>query len=201
MKWGYGMFYDKREIYQALEVYKGSENMRPKYFYKDNYNELYYRLEADFFNSLKIVFFPLLGLVLPWFIPEFRKASLHDELAILKKLWFVSFVIFILGYMIVFCFHLNRSKWEFSRFMILGYATASICFIASLNILLKHISQRKSWLIISIVMFVMAFGQVSFVISQIKKNVFGSWNNELLPFPKRFKMLVNLSGTLKDDKK
>jgi hypothetical protein len=193
-KWVYGMFYEKREIYQAIEEDKKSVNKPVEYSLYDMYYALWYEIENDFFNSLRITFFPLFGLVLPWFISGFRKVSLDDDLSNIKKLWFASLVIFLLGYFIVFLGDFNGYKWELSRFMLLGYAISPICFLAGMNIILKKISKRNSWLIIFIVMFVMTFGPITLVISQIRKNVFDSGNNKVLPFSERFNMLVNLQG-------
>lgn len=190
-QWTFGIWDKKREIYSALEMYKKTgQSMQ---FHPDVLrHELRYETEADFFNSIRMAFFPLVGLILTWFISVFKDSRLdkNGKMADVKKLWFVSFIVFLIDYLIVFFIEFNGYKWELSRFLIPGYVLGMVCFIVSISFLIDNIKGFKVSVIAFIIIFIMTFGQICHGLRNIKLNVFGNTSESVLPFSKRFEMLV-----------
>ncbi len=86
--------------------------------------EMANRLAIVIGQSLYVMFFPILGLVLTFF---YRKKSPQVEI-----LFYVSLIAFVVGLIIVWPLRIHGSKWMWTRFLIPGIYFAQSCFCIGL---------------------------------------------------------------------
>lgn len=100
-------------------------------FYKKtkNFNMCAYIYELLFLDSLRIIFFPLVGII--WFkLYAFKK---REQANIQNHIANDLIVLFAGGYFIAFLFLYHGYKWELSRFMIPGYFFGLTAFAYTLS--------------------------------------------------------------------
>ena len=135
---GYPFFYDGMQAWKPGQYSLIQEALLMKKNLSENFYSFIWIIEKIFINSLIVLFFPILGLVLiVYWHQMFKKNS--NKFYKKKR---VSFLInytglaFVFGVCFTFFFSFNGYKWELSRFMIpfitLGMIT---CFIALSNLL------------------------------------------------------------------
>lgn len=135
---GYPFFYDGIQDWKPGQSSLLYEALSMKKNLTENFSSFIWIIEKIFVNSLIVLFFPILGLVLIVYWQQIFKKNSNK----FYKKKRVSFLInytgltFVFGVCFTFFFSFNGYKWELSRFMIpfitLGMIT---CFIALFNLL------------------------------------------------------------------
>lgn len=152
--------------------------------------ELLFILETLFWDSIRIVFFPLLGLCLLWY--QLRVLRLRDYV-LLRALFSVSVLLFSVGFLIAYPFILNGEfKWELSRFMIPGYTLSMVSLVVSLNRFYLLLEGFKAKLLLASISLLLFFGPAYNSVFIVYKNVVGSGGFD--SFAGRVEALLTFSG-------
>jgi hypothetical protein len=113
--------------------------------YKDNWREnlepVIWQLEQSFYTSLRVYFFPIIGLLALWFMSKSKEGSAEFASNIArpsyKTLSALGGYTFIIGFVIAYSIQWNGYKWELSRLMIpgitIGMLGLSLCFLKFLK--------------------------------------------------------------------
>lgn len=109
--WSWQLPYIENIIQYAKDAYHSGE-----------FGLLIYHISLLFWDSIRIVFWALLGIVLQAYRAYSRKKFDYGAAS--------GVIMFVLGYAVSFCFKINNYKWELSRFMMPAYFVGMI-FLAS----------------------------------------------------------------------
>ena len=120
--------------------------------YKDNWREnltpVIWFGELSFYTSLRVCFFPIIGLLALWFMSKKEEGNLEFAPNIsapsYKSLAILGGYTFIIGFLIASTITLHGHKWELSRFMTPGMAIGMLGFSL---FLLAYLKQNKNFLI------------------------------------------------------
>lgn len=118
-------------------------------------SNLIWTVESIFFNSVRILAIPLIGIIFLVFRLNYKKFrfSFHDT--DYQKFCFITFLLFIFGFIISFFVSFNGYKWEFSRFLIPGYFLSYIAFCLFLEYLV--VQGKISIVIFNTIIFLVVF--------------------------------------------
>jgi len=120
---------------------------------KEKIPGIFFLVELIFWDSLKIIFFPLLGLFLLFYISN-KKNSKSNNLKFLSH----SFIlIFIMGFFVAYFFLFGSKKWELSRFLINGCYAGFLGGVIYLDYILKTINKKRIKYLILIILSVLLF--------------------------------------------
>lgn len=154
--WQYGNPYDPAEKQMYVQILRGGSN----FISGEIIHKIVWRLESNLWLGLRIIFFPLLGLVWFCFIKNKPDINLQENLDV-KKLWQYAVIIFVIGFIFSFSVIIGGRKWEMSRFMILPYALGLIFFIYSLNYFVEKIKNKlNARRVIFVISFIMTVGPI-----------------------------------------
>lgn len=157
-----------------------------------------YLFESIVTDSLRIIFWPFLGIVGLYIINKkyLKKRYNTEEKEVLNKynlLFYCSIITFCIGFMLTFVFKISGYKWELSRFLILGYFLGMVCLVVLFDYLnSNNLLSKKTVLILSMIIII---GPVLNSLLIILKNLF-SLNNSL-GFLERISILIDTLGVIK----
>jgi len=128
-----------------------------------------WRLENNFWEALRVAFFPIMGIILLGFIVMFagRASFSHAYLEEyntekMKNFLTLSEISFVLGFFIAFLFVFSGYKKPLSRFLMYGYCTGMISLVISINMLVNKINKKKAGVFIwGLITFFVTIGPVS----------------------------------------
>ncbi|UKJ08246.1 hypothetical protein [Solitalea lacus] len=149
-------------------------------------------------NSLKVVFWPMLGiigLILIIKTNTIKNGNLFSKQLALdyNKLIFVAFFVFFIGLIFNLFFSISGYKWELSRFLILGYFLGMICLVLCLNFLFE--SRILSKWSLYFLMVLITIGPIVNSFAVIFVNIF--YTNNRISFLEKINILINTSGMIK----
>jgi hypothetical protein len=138
-------------------------------------------------NSIKVVFWPLFGVVLSFYL--FRTVrKISNAYMYIYRINLTAILILFLGLFLNAFFNIDGFKWELTRFLILGYFLGMFTLLLSLNFLhKKHILSR--FLLLFIASF-LTFGPVVNSVYTIGNNL----QSQGILYEERLQMLVNYIG-------
>jgi len=163
---------------------------------KQAFRSIAFRIEVNLWESIRILFFPIAGIVLLWLAITFWKRKdiyRDDEIFFLKELVFSAFLTFILGYMIAFLVRYSHLKWELTRFLIPGVLLGVICMVLFLGFWVKSSTKRS--LIVAIclgITFAATIGPIVEFCFVFHDRYFLQTKNS--PLLQRIDVLVNTTG-------
>ena len=135
---GYPFFYDGIQAWKPGQHSLLYEVLSMKKNLAENFSSVIWIIEKIFINSLIVLFFPIIGLVLIVYWHQMLKKSSNkfykkNRVSFLRNYTGLAFVF---GACFTFFFSFNGYKWELSRFMIPFVTFGMIsCFIALSNLL------------------------------------------------------------------
>jgi hypothetical protein len=135
---GYPFFYDGIQAWKSGQHSLLYEALSMKKNLAENFSSVIWIIEKIFINSLIVLFFPIIGLVLIVYWHQMLKKSSNkfykkNRVSFLRNYTGLAFVF---GTCFTFFFSFNGYKWELSRFMIPFVTFGMIsCFIALSNLL------------------------------------------------------------------
>jgi len=99
-------------------------------------------IEGFVTNSLKVIFWPLIGILGLSFLMKLNSIKYGDLLSSelvsdYRKLIFTTFFVFLIGIVFNLFVSVSGYKWELSRFLILGYFLGMFCLAIFLNFLFE----------------------------------------------------------------
>jgi hypothetical protein len=121
-------------------------------------------LEQVFFTSIRVLFFPILGIVALYYLSrrEMASPSLEQNIVAIpsvKTLLFLGAYVMLIGFIICFTVMVNGFKWEFSRFLIPGVTIGMLGFSLYVLMLLKsEFKANRLWIYMGI--FIIVCGSV-----------------------------------------
>ena len=136
---GYPFFYDGIQAWKPGQSSLLKEALSMRENLTENFSSFIWTIEKIFINSLIVLFFPILGLVL---IVYWHQMLKKNSIKFYKKRR-VSFLsnytglTFVFGACFTFFFSFNGYKWELSRFMIPFITFGMITYFIALSNLLK----------------------------------------------------------------
>lgn len=118
--------------------------------------------ETRFWETLRIFFFPILGMALATGI-WLRRRELPPAIAgWLPILSISAVVLFVPGYLLCFTLRYHGYKWELSRFVFPGVLVGLVCLVVALHLLIRPLASRplrvSLW---TLVLFAGTFGPVA----------------------------------------
>jgi hypothetical protein len=135
---GYPFFYDGIQAWKPGQHSLLYEALSMKKNLAENFSSVIWIIEKIFINSLIVLFFPIIGLVLIVYWHQMLKKSSNkfykkNRVSFLRNYTGLAFVF---GTCFTFFFSFNGYKWELSRFMIPFVTFGMIsCFIVLSNLL------------------------------------------------------------------
>jgi len=117
-----------------------------------------WQFESFLWDSLRIAFYPILGMILFGFFVILTtytnciNKDIHlryNYLLSAKNIYFISILSFVQGYFITFFWVISAFKWELTRFMIPGYCLGMILLIVSVDILLRMFIRKHVFVILT----------------------------------------------------
>ncbi len=168
--WQYGTPYDPAEKQMYVDILRGGAGLHSGQIIY----QIIWRLESNFWAALRVMFFPLLGLVAWYFLRKKSLGPLQEKSGAIELFWQYSHWVFLACFLLTFTVMVSGRKWEMSRFMMDAYALGLIVFIlAFFTFLLKIPSKTKQRWLMLVVAFVMTVGPLVNGLAIIHKNLSG----------------------------
>ena len=147
--------------------------------WEHNIASIIWILEQSFITSIRVLFWPLLGIILirnKIKINENKLDGLGKLAPSLNIILSIGFFTLIIGFLLSYSISLNGYKWELSRFMIPGVAIGMVALILTI---LENFKSKRIGVLSFITLFILLIGGPVFdLIYNIFKNLFQIFNNE-----------------------
>jgi hypothetical protein len=142
--------------------------------------KIVWNLEQIFLTSVRIHFFPMLGLFFMCF--GLKKITgqyiLRERRFKLERIGFYGAALFLTGFIFCFFFSMNGYKWELSRFLIPGVTIGMLGIsLVATNIKFQPESSRK--ISVYFILLFNVFGPVVDFVGTSARNVFNLLNNDV----------------------
>ena len=190
--WEFG---NKYLNHQGVEIRKQIKNSGFKFKLVP---QIIYLLEQYIVNSIKVIFWPLSGIIGLFILLKFNFIKMGNNFSNQfeskhKKIIFSSLFLFLIGILFNLFVSISGYKWELSRFLILGYFFGMFCLVICFNFLRRNYIIPKR--VIYFLVFFITFGPVSNSFVIITRNVFYTENG--ISFFDKIVLLINTSGIIK----
>ncbi len=152
---------------------------------------LIFLIERMFWDSLRVLFFPILGFVLMFFC--LRKLNRFRESKNLKFYYFFlysSLVCFLIGFIFSYFFIIGGRKFELSRFMIPGYYLGMICLVIGFYLFSFFIEKKYFYPLLILISIFLFMGNLLHFIQEVLNNLL----NSHLGFFERIEIMIKLNG-------
>jgi hypothetical protein len=159
---GYPFFYDGINDWKSGQASLLKDGLNFEDNFKNNFFSLTWILEKIFLNSLLVLFFPTIGMILliNYYIKKNFLFSKNKKK--IRFLIVISILAFLFGVLFTFFISIKGYKWELSRFMIPFITFGMLSFFLTLIVLFK------SSKILILLIFISVFGPI---ISQSIKSI------------------------------
>jgi hypothetical protein len=153
--------------------------------WKANLMPIAWITEQIFFTSLRVLFFPIIGILALFFM--YKRGDNADlakrtiAIPTYKSLWILGAYTFIFGFFISFTFKIEGYKWELIRLLIPGVTFGMLGFSMYLLNILKRGKRYSRYLFIFILCFVIC-GPMWALLSSFAMNMNDFSSNELSRF-------------------
>ncbi len=155
--WKYGTPYDAAQKAQYIQLLRGGKGLSGGLVY-----QILWQLESNFWAALRVMFFPLSGLLAFYFLLKKNLPSMRDKFAEFRNWWIEAIWIFLGCFILTFGIIISGRKWEMSRFMMVPYALGLILFILAVMYYAEsRQARKKAYLIILGISFIMTIGPIS----------------------------------------
>lgn len=131
-------------------------------------------LEQIIFNSVRVLFFPLLGIIAFYFLPKKLENSAKQEdteLPTFKNFFVFGLLLFFIGFIICFPFAMNGYKWQFARFMVPGIAVGMFGFSLFVLYLVDKYKKTGRYIFICLVFTVLVGPLSSFLFTVLNNSI------------------------------
>ena len=138
------------------------------------YSSSIWVLEQIIFNSFRVLFFPLLGIIAFYFLPKklANSAKQEDtELPTFKNFFVYGLLLFSIGFIICFPFAMNGFKWQFARFMVPAIAVGMFGFSLFVLYLVDKYKKIGRYIFICLVFTVLIGPLSSFLFTVLNNSI------------------------------
>ena len=138
------------------------------------YSSSIWVLEQIIFNSFRVLFFPLLGIIAFYFLPKklANSAKQEDtELPTFKNFFVYGLLLFSIGFIICFPFAMNGFKWQFARFMVPAIAVGMFGFSLFVLYLVDKYKKIGRYIFICLVFTVLVGPLSSFLFTVLNNSI------------------------------
>jgi len=138
------------------------------------YSSSIWVLEQIIFNSVRVLFFPLLGIIAFYFLPKKLSSSAKQEdteLPDSKNFFVFGLLLFFIGFIICFPFAMNGYKWQFARFMVPAIAVGMFGFSLFVLYLVDKYKKIGRYIFICLVFTVLVGPLSSFLFTVLNNGI------------------------------